>query len=233
MGESAPRRAGRRVTADPEQRDAHEGPRRRGRPRGTTRERILDVALDLFTERGYEQTSLREVADTLGFTKAALYYHFEKKEDILLALHLRIHALGNAALERLSQVSENALDASAWVAVLDEFIDQVLANRQLFQFQLRNEKALEQLEHSTHHRQHDDMQEQLRALLASSYLPLVLRVRMACSLGAVMGAFMGAGDAFAQVPADEMALLVRDAVHDLMRGGGAPREGGRARGSRR
>ena len=45
---------------------------RGGRPRGATRQRILDVALDLFNEHGYDKTSLREIADALGFTKAAL-----------------------------------------------------------------------------------------------------------------------------------------------------------------
>lgn len=47
-----------------------------------TRERIQDVALDLFIEQGYEKTSLREIAESLGVTKAALYYHFKTKEDI-------------------------------------------------------------------------------------------------------------------------------------------------------
>ncbi len=58
------------------------------------RERILDVALELFTEQGYEKTSLREIADRLGVTKAALYYHFPSKGDIFLELHLRLHELG-------------------------------------------------------------------------------------------------------------------------------------------
>src|ERR1700744_816925 len=75
------------------------GPGRGGRPRGSTRERILDIALELFNENGYDKTSLREIADHLGVTKAALYYHFERKEDILLALHLRLHALGWKALD--------------------------------------------------------------------------------------------------------------------------------------
>ena len=71
------------------------------RQRGVTRDRILDVALELFNEHGYDKTSLREIAEQLGVTKAALYYHFEKKEDILLELHLRLHELGRSALDRL------------------------------------------------------------------------------------------------------------------------------------
>ncbi|GAA0928095.1 helix-turn-helix domain-containing protein [Streptomyces thermoalcalitolerans] len=54
--------------------------------RGNTRQRILDVALELFAEQGYEKTSLREIAERLGVTKAALYYHFKTKEEILVSL---------------------------------------------------------------------------------------------------------------------------------------------------
>jgi len=48
-----------------------------------TRSRIQEVALELFTEQGYEATSLREIAERLGVTKAALYYHFKTKDDIV------------------------------------------------------------------------------------------------------------------------------------------------------
>ena len=41
------------------------------------------MALDLFTEQGYEATSLRQIADALGINKASLYYHFPSKEAIL------------------------------------------------------------------------------------------------------------------------------------------------------
>src|SRR5208283_2368424 len=51
--------------------------------RGDTRARIRHVALELFAEQGYERTSLREIAERLGVTKAALYYHFKSKEDIV------------------------------------------------------------------------------------------------------------------------------------------------------
>src|SRR2546421_4973905 len=53
------------------------------REHGDTRSRIQEVALELFTEHGYEATSLREIAERLGVTKAALYYHFRTKDDIV------------------------------------------------------------------------------------------------------------------------------------------------------
>ena len=62
----------------------------------TTRERILEVALDLFNRKGYAETSMREIAAPLGISKAALYYHFPGKADIMLELHLRMHRLAEA-----------------------------------------------------------------------------------------------------------------------------------------
>jgi AcrR family transcriptional regulator len=51
-----------------------------------TRRRALDVALELFAEQGYEKTSLREIAERLDVTKAALYYHFASKEALLAGI---------------------------------------------------------------------------------------------------------------------------------------------------
>ncbi len=59
-----------------------------------TRSRIQSVALELFIEQGYEQTSLREIAERLGVTKAALYYHFRTKDEIVESLtHDRLAAI--------------------------------------------------------------------------------------------------------------------------------------------
>ncbi|WP_255954467.1 TetR/AcrR family transcriptional regulator [Streptomyces odontomachi] len=58
-----------------------------GQRRGSdTKAEIRTVAIELFTEQGYEATSLREIAQRLDITKAALYYHFSSKEDIVRSL---------------------------------------------------------------------------------------------------------------------------------------------------
>ena len=62
----------------------------------STRTRIQRVALELFTEQGYEKTSLREVAERLGVTKAALYYHFKSKDEIVSAWSRPAHRLRRA-----------------------------------------------------------------------------------------------------------------------------------------
>lgn len=54
--------------------------------RGNTKQEILDVALELFSVKGFEATSLSTIADAVGIRKASLYSHFENKQAILDAL---------------------------------------------------------------------------------------------------------------------------------------------------
>jgi AcrR family transcriptional regulator len=186
------------------------------RPRGEMRDRILDVALELFNEQGYDKTSLREIAERLDVTKAALYYHFERKEDILLELHLRLHALGNDLLDQLDALGDDALAAAAWPQIVDAFIDQVLANRDLFLVHQRNQSAFEGIvANERHQAENEDIEERFRRFLASPAIPLPDRVRMACSIGAVFAALMGASAMYGDADPDEVAGYVRAAVHDL------------------
>ena len=47
-----------------------------------TKERILGLALDRFSQNGYAGTNIRELTESLGLVKSSLYRHFESKEDI-------------------------------------------------------------------------------------------------------------------------------------------------------
>ena len=51
-----------------------------------TRQRLLDVAKDLISKQGFAATSLQMIADELGITKAAIYYHFRTRDQLLVAL---------------------------------------------------------------------------------------------------------------------------------------------------
>lgn len=51
-----------------------------------TRARLIEVAIDLFTQHSYAGTSLQMIADELGFTKAAIYHHFRTREQLLDAV---------------------------------------------------------------------------------------------------------------------------------------------------
>lgn len=51
-----------------------------------TRQRIIEVADQLFYEHGYEHTSFARVADEIGISRGNFYYHFQSKDDILEAV---------------------------------------------------------------------------------------------------------------------------------------------------
>jgi AcrR family transcriptional regulator len=80
-----------------------------------TRGRILEAARDLFTEQGYESTSIREVADRVGITRSALYGHFAAKQEMLDALVAPlldgIDAIAAAAARQCPVDREGALRA--------------------------------------------------------------------------------------------------------------------------
>lgn len=49
----------------------------------TTKERIFEAAIDLFAQKGFDTTSMREIAETVGIKKASLYSHYKSKDEIL------------------------------------------------------------------------------------------------------------------------------------------------------
>jgi AcrR family transcriptional regulator len=208
-----------RLRADtPDEARSERYERSSGAASSSTRERILDIALELFTEQGYDKTSLRDIAERLGTTKAALYYHFERKEDILMELHLRLHALGHEALDRLDRLEDGQARADAWPEIIDHVIDQVIDNRELVLLHQRNHRALEQLTDNERHRaENDDIEQQFRRVLHSSAIPLERRVRMACSISAIVGVLATGEALFGDVPMTELAEEVRGAVRDLLR----------------
>ena len=72
---------------------ADAAPVRRGRP-GHSRDSLLDVAVTVFNERGYDATSMEELAGRLGITKSAIYHHVPGKGELLrLALDRALDAL--------------------------------------------------------------------------------------------------------------------------------------------
>ena len=54
--------------------------------RGNTKQEILEASLDLFSVKGFEATSISQIANAVGIRKASLYSHFENKQAILHAL---------------------------------------------------------------------------------------------------------------------------------------------------
>ena len=150
----------------------------------STRDRILDVAMELFTEQGYEATSLREIAEPLGFTKAALYYHFPSKEEILRALLLPAVDLQNRLIERIAK-AETLED---WAGLLTWMADEMFGNYRLFKLADRNRSAVETLaESSEFFEDHLRLHAEVERLASRTDLALNDRVRIVCALGCVAG----------------------------------------------
>ncbi len=96
---------------------------RRGRP-GYDQESLLAVAVELFNERGYDGTSMRDLAERLGIAKSAIYHHVTGKEELLrLALDRalggltavtgRARALPAPAIERLEYLVRGSVEVLA------------------------------------------------------------------------------------------------------------------------
>ncbi|MEH1012854.1 helix-turn-helix domain-containing protein [Micromonospora sp. CPCC 206060] len=111
---------------------------------GGTRGRIRAVALELFTEQGYEKTSLREIAERLGVTKAALYYHFRSKDEI-------VSSFVEERLDRMDELIAWAEGQPATLAnrreLLSRYAETMFADEQpsVMRFFEQNQTALKNL----------------------------------------------------------------------------------------
>jgi AcrR family transcriptional regulator len=81
-----------------------------------TRQQILDIAQRLFAELGYDATSLQMIADEMGVTKAAVYYHFPAKSDIL-------HAAMEPGITRLTVLVDEAAAMRGRRARIEHLVD--------------------------------------------------------------------------------------------------------------
>jgi AcrR family transcriptional regulator len=66
-----------------------------------TQKAIVAAAAKLFAERGFGSTSLEDIADVLGVTKGALYYHVKNKEEILRLIYLSVLTVAEEPLRRI------------------------------------------------------------------------------------------------------------------------------------
>ena len=151
--------------------------------RGDTRARIQQVALELFAKQGYDRTSLREIAERLGVTKAALYYHFKSKEDIVLSFtedhFARIDAL-------IAWGQEQPATEQTVREVLDRYISIVMDSGEVFRFLERNQASIHASEDGKH--RFTQFRPRLKALMeivAGPDAPLRDRIRAAAALLAV------------------------------------------------
>ncbi|BBX70139.1 TetR/AcrR family transcriptional regulator [Mycolicibacterium psychrotolerans] len=96
---------------------------------GSTRARLMDVAIELFRKHSVAATSLQMISDELGFTKSAIYHHFRTRDDLLGAI---IEPL----IERVAELTEHAASQrtprSRADRMLTGYAALAVANRDLF-----------------------------------------------------------------------------------------------------
>lgn len=73
---------------------------RRERKKQLTRQALIDAAVRLFTERGYDQTGVADIAEAADVSKRTFFLHFPSKEDVLLADASTRIDLGVQAIEK-------------------------------------------------------------------------------------------------------------------------------------
>ncbi len=171
----------------------------------------------LFTQNGYDKTSLRDIAERLGITKAALYYYFERKEDILLELHLRLHEFGRKWLDEIEALDDGPARVAAWPGLMDRVIDGLLEHYELGLLHRRNASAIDALHSNERNRlENEILEERIGRILSSQVIPIEQRVRMASAMGAITDTLVENGDAFGDVPSEELARILREVVRDLL-----------------
>ena len=95
------------------------------------RSELLDVAIACFYEKGYAQTTLQDIADRMGFTKAAIYYYAKNKEELLVEIYSGIvePAIANArALIEESELDAESDGATVFVALIEQHLRTFLSN---------------------------------------------------------------------------------------------------------
>jgi AcrR family transcriptional regulator len=191
-----------------------------GGRRGDTRARIQQVALELFAEQGYEATSLREIAERLGVTKAALYYHFKSKEDI-------VHSFTEDYFTRLDGLiawgREQPPTAHTAHEILDRYITIVMEGSEVFRFLERNQASLRGSEDGKH--RFEQFRPRLNALIeiiTGPDAPPRSRVRVAAALFAASTSCMfftrdtsDEGEPSTAIDRDELRKIVLELADDL------------------
>ena len=174
--------------------------RRTPAARPDTRARILDAALDVFSEQGFEGSSLQQIADRLDLTKAALYYYFRSKDELLEAL---VEPAIRGVEEILDACSGEKDTPARRKEFMRQYLDYFLRQRRLIAYISRD---LATLAHPAISAGNEERRARMEALLAGADLDFSDQVRVTMAFGGMQAAI-------AQYPdADETEL--REALLD-------------------
>ncbi|CAN3128000.1 TetR/AcrR family transcriptional regulator [Mycobacterium sp. smrl_JER01] len=175
---------------------------------GLARSRLLDAALELFAERGVDGTSLQVIADHLGVSKAAVYYQFQTKEDMVLAV-LQPFFDDVARLVRIAESIHQP--ESRRDATIGGFIELVIRNRQLGHLVYGDPAVLELIRG---HQELVDCRDRLHNLLLGSATDIKSRVTVAMITAGIVGC--SADPRLRDIPEPDLHRITADCAQHLL-----------------
>ncbi len=178
-----------------------------------TRGRILEVSAELFAEQGYDATSLREIADRMGFTKAALYYHFQSTDDIVKALVDPAFEILDELLVRL----ERATGVEDWADALEWVVTQFFEKLDFFRLMERNRHSVELMSKAFAEHDHIRMHERVEQAAHAAAISPQQEIRMVAALGAVTGFDDWAPTLLTETPHDVLSAELSGAIRDILK----------------
>jgi AcrR family transcriptional regulator len=186
--------------------------RLRERQAEATRQQLVDVARQLFTERGYAGTSVEEIIERAGVARGALYHHFAGKDALFAAVYQVVQAEVATAVVTSALTADDPAEAvyTGLSAFLDACLEPefrqivVLDSVPVLQRKAWEEGGAEPAEHSEL-----DMLSQVLTPLAAAYLP---GLDMAALAHVALGGLYGAALYIARSPEPATARAQADAV---------------------
>jgi AcrR family transcriptional regulator len=175
-----------------------------------TRQRILAVAIELFAAHGYAGTSIRDIAEAVGMTKAALYYHFSSKEQVLEAVTEPLRAEIENLVRRVA-----APPPPTPAELLTRMVQALSVHAPLLSSVFINDPSIPR--HGGLKRAGDHLQVFELALAGSPSPDRLLQAR--CAIGAIRAGVLGAlvsDPRFAEPPRGEQVVRLLNHQEELL-----------------
>jgi AcrR family transcriptional regulator len=156
-----------------------------------TRSRIQSAALELFIQQGFSATSLQQVADRVGVTKAALYYHFPSKSDLARSIFIP----WKEDLDRFLDEAEADPDRPRR-QLIGEAFDVLVRHREAFTAMMTDGSILKHVDLLSWTK---EWAERLQGLFIDTEPTMYKRVRVSIAFGGLNDAIFLLGDAPVEV----------------------------------
>lgn len=103
--------------------------------RSNTKDMIEKVALDLFSKKGYQSVSIRDISKQVGIKESSIYYHFKNKQDIMDFILEKINSLIDNMRDNFEQefIKADSISDTAMCEVAVHFLKNYLLNPYVYQ----------------------------------------------------------------------------------------------------